>query len=176
MQDGWGDQTQGLLRNFAITHCDIGSLTPLTTPAALSFEAGNSVDTASLTAPTLAGLGCLQQAVVAAGGTFRTTSAFRPPEYQNHLRELWDTWREIRNRNNVECEELRRLIQAEFQRHQLLLSQRPAAGNDAAPHSRGIAFDASISLPAGQNVDTLATTCNMYRPWPGNDPVHFQPR
>lgn len=176
MQDGWGDQTQGLVRNFVITNCDIGSLTPLTTASALSFEAGNSIDTTSLTAQTNSGLGCLRQAVTGAGGSFRVTSAYRPPEYQNHLREIWDTWKEIRNRTNIECEELKRVIQAEFQRHELLLSQRPAAGNDNAPHSRGIAFDASVGLPSGQNVDALAQSCGMYRPWPGNDPVHFQPR
>ena len=177
MQDGWGDQTQGQVLNFAVRTCDVPPLTPLTDPAAVNFENGNQIDTTQLTAATSAGLGCMQQAVAQLRGGFRVNSAFRPVAYQTHLREVWDTWMAIRNKTSPECDELRREMQAEFQRHQLLVSQRPAAGNPNAPHARGLAFDATITnLPAPHTVDTAAAGCNMQRPWPVNDPVHYQPR
>ena len=61
--------------------------------------------------------------------------------------------------------------------HGLLESQRPAAGNPNAPHSRGAAFDARIAgLPVGETVDTVAAFCAMRRPWVVDDPVHFEAR
>lgn len=177
MQDGWGDQTEGQVINFAVRTCDVPPLSPITDPAALAFENGNTIDTTNLTPATSTGLDCMRQRVSQLGGTFSLNSAYRPVAYQEHLREVWDTWMAIRNKSEPECEELRAEVQREFQRHSLLVTQRPAAGNPNAPHSRGLAFDASIrNLPAGNTVDTVASACNMYRPWPGNDPVHYQPR
>ena len=172
-----GDQTQGSVINFAVSTCDVAPLTPLTDPVALQFENGNQIDTANLTATARAGLNCMQGRVGELGGTFNLSSAFRPVPYQTHLREVWDTWMAIRNKTSPECEALRLEVQREFQRHSLLLTQRPAAGSPTAPHARGIAFDATIrNLPANQTVDTVAASCTMFRPWPGNDPVHYQPR
>lgn len=176
-QDGWGDQTQGSVINFAVSTCDVAPLTPITDPVALQFENGNQIDTTNLTAAALAGLNCMRGRVAELGGTFSLSSAYRPVPYQTHLREVWDTWMAIRNKTSPECESLKLEVQREFQKHGLLISQRPAAGSPNAPHARGVAFDATIrSLPAAQTVDTVASTCSMYRPWPGNDPVHYQPR
>lgn len=176
MQDGWGDQTEGQLINFAVRTCDVAPLTPVTDPAAVAFENGASVDTGNLTAEANAGLDCMRQSVAGLGGNFTLSSAYRPVSYQEHLREVWDAWTAIRNKRESECAELKSAIRAEFTRHGLLLTQRPAAGNPNAPHARGVAFDASIrNLPTGNTVDTVAAACDMYRPWPGNDPVHYQP-
>ncbi|WYD79777.1 MAG: hypothetical protein V8K32_10725 [Candidatus Electrothrix gigas] len=119
----------------------------------------------------------MQNRVTALGGTMTLSSAYRPPAYQDHLREVWDTWDALRNRQETECQRVRDEAEAEFQNHGLLLTQRPAAGNPNAPHAQGIAIDARLNgLPAGETPDTVAAHCSMRRPWPGRDPVHYQPQ
>jgi hypothetical protein len=169
MQDGWGDQSMTRLTNFAIRTCQVPPLTEITDPEALSFEQGNTVDTAQLTAAMQANLTCLQQAVAAANGTVTVNSAYRPPPYQQHLREVWDRWNDLRNRRDPECAQLRAEAQQEFQRHELQLTQRPAA---ASAHTRGQAIDIRWTLPPGVSIDTLAAGCDLHRPLP-RDPVHF---
>lgn len=175
MQDGWGDQTVGEVFGFSVNTCDIPPLTPLTDPAAIAFENGNRIDTQNLTLATQSGLACMQNRVATLGGVMALSSAYRPVAYQDHLREVWDTWDAVRNRQETECQAVRNEAQAEFQNHGLLLTQRPAAGNPNAPHARGIAIDATVAgLPAGETRDTVAAFCGMHRPWPINDPVHYQ--
>lgn len=179
MQDGWGDQTVGELFGFALSTCDIPPLTPITDPAALEFENGNRINTQNLTQAAQTGLTCMQNRVAAleGEGVMSLSSAYRPVAYQDHLRQVWDTWDAVRNRQETECQAVRDEAQAEFQDHELLLTQRPAAGNPNAPHSQGIAIDATLSgLPAGETEDTVATFCSMHRPWPNNDRVHYQPQ
>jgi len=173
-QDGWGDQTAADLINFAIRTCQVPPLSPLDA-AAQTFENGQTIDTANLNAAMQTGLTCLQNAVAAAGGTFTLSSAYRPPSYQTHLREVWDRWNDLRNRREPECQDLRTQVQTDFNRHGLLLTQRPAAAG--GPHTPGSAFDATITrLPAGQTVDTLAAGCSLQRPLPATDPVHYTHR
>lgn len=172
MQDGWGDQTMTRLINFAIRTCQVPPLTEITNADALSFEQGNTVNTAGLTAAMQTNLSCLQQAATAARGTVTVNSAFRPPAYQQHLREVWDRWNDLRNRRDPECAQLRTDVQREFQQHGLLLTQRPAG---SSRHTRGEAVDIGWNLPGGVNIDTLAANCNLHRPL-ANDPVHFIPR
>ncbi|MDH4318299.1 MAG: hypothetical protein OEV64_07900 [Desulfobulbaceae bacterium] len=177
MQDGWGDQTVGELFGFSLNTCDIPPLTPITDPAAIAFENGNRVVTQNLTQATLTGLACMRSRVTALGGSMPLSSAYRPVAYQDHLREVWDTWDAVHNRQETECQAVRDVALAEFQSHHLLRTQRPAAGNPNAPHARGIAIDATlIDLPAGETQDTVAAFCGMYRPWPANDRVHYQPQ
>lgn len=169
-QDGWGDQTAGLLYGFGLRTCQVAPLTPLTDPVAISFENGNQVDIADLTAAMQTALDCVQQAVANAGGTVTVSSAYRPSQYQAHLREIWDKWRLLRDRREPECADLRTQVQQEFQRHGLLLTQRPASPN--GPHTRGLAVDMRSSLPLQQFLN-LATGCQLQRPLPQTDPVHF---
>lgn len=168
-QDGWGDQSAVNIDNFAVRTCQVPPLTPITDAAAQNFENGATVDTAGLNAGMQAALNCLQGAAAAAGGVLTVTSAYRPPAYQAHLREVWDRWNDLRNRRDPECADLRTQVQQEFQRHGLLLTQRPAA---ASAHTRGEAFDANWNLPRGGNIDTLAANCGLQRPF-ATDPVHF---
>lgn len=173
MQDGWGDQTQGKIINFKVSTCSVAPLTAVTDSDASNFEAGNTIDTSRLTTKTLNGLNCLQAATVSSGGTFKLTSAYRPVAYQAHLREVWDSWKAIKNRTDIECANLKLEIGAEFIKHALLETQRPAV---ASPHATGIAFDATLSgLPSGTTRDSLAASCGLVRPWPVNDPPHYQP-
>lgn len=176
-QDGWGDQTQGQVIRFALTECPVPSLTPITDPAAISFEQGNRVLTDQLTPATQAGLACMRNRVAELEGNFELNSAYRPPAYQAHLQEVWDRWRLLRNNRNAQCATLREQVRYEMiDNHNLVPTIRPAAGNPNAPHARGIAFDANITgLPPGETVDTVANGCNMHRPHP-TDPPHYQPQ
>ena len=176
MQDGWGDQTVGELFGFSLSTCDVPPLTPITDPAALAFENGNRIDIQNLTQAAQTGLTCMQNRVATLGGALLLSSAYRPVAYQDHLRQVWDTWDAVRNRQEPECQAVYDEAQAEFQGHGLLLTQRPAAGNPNAPHAQGIAIDANLNgLPAGETPDTVAAFCSMHRPWPNNDFVHYQP-
>jgi fibronectin type 3 domain-containing protein len=126
---------------------------------------------AQMTNDTQVALTCLQQRVNAVGGTIVVTSAFRPQSYQDHLREVWDKYMQLRNWTESECTTIRNQVVTEFIMHGLLVTQRPA---DSSSHSTGTAFDAVVDLPNGQNVDTLAGECNLVRPVPVTDPVHFR--
>ncbi len=169
-QDGWGDQTAGDLFGFGLRTCQVPPLTPLTDAAAINFENGNQVDTADLTANMQTALDCVTQAVAQAGGAVTVSSAYRPPAYQAHLREVWDKWRLLRDRREPECADLRTQVQGEFQRHGLLLTQRPASPN--GPHTQGLAVDMRSSLPLATFLN-LANGCQLTRPLPQTDPVHF---
>lgn len=169
-QDGWGDQTAGELFNFGLRTCPVAPLAQMTDPLSLTFEGGDTVDTADLTANMQTALDCLQQAVANAHGTLTVNSAYRPSEYQAHLREVWDKWRLLRDLRTQECVELRNQVQQEFQQHGLLLTQRPASPN--GPHTQGLAVDMRSSLPLATFLN-LANGCQLYRPLPQADPVHF---
>ncbi|QEY16047.1 MULTISPECIES: M15 family metallopeptidase [unclassified Cellvibrio] len=170
-QDGWGDQSQGAVIGFGLRSCTVAPLTPLTDAAALAFEGGQTVDTANLTAEMQTALSCVQTAVAEEGGTVRVNSAYRPPEYQNHLRAVWDKWNLLRNMREPECSDLRDEIQAEFQRHGLLLTQRPATGT--GPHTEGRAIDMRSSLTTARFLE-ITGQCSLYRRLPVTDPVHFE--
>jgi len=174
-QDGWGDQTMGEVIGLAIRGCAIPPLTPLTNPLSLSFEAGNTIDIGDLTQPMQVALACFQGACVMAGGTFTLTSAYRPSPYQSHLREVWDRWLapgNLQSNTDPACQELKAQVQNEFTRHGLGASTiRPASGNGS--HTRGLAIDVVTS---GVAVDSIAATCQLYRPFRATDPVHFEHR
>jgi hypothetical protein len=53
-----------------------------------SIENGNTIDTAHLNANMQTAYQAFRSAVVNAGGNFVLNSAYRPPEYQAHLREV----------------------------------------------------------------------------------------
>jgi hypothetical protein len=170
-QDGWGDQTVGNLVSFNVRSCDVPPLTLVTDPEAVAFERGNNINTERLVANMQTALTCFQGAVVNAGGTFTLTSAYRPVTYQQHLQEVWDRWSDLRDKREAECQELREEVRIEFEEHHhLLLGQRPVTNSS---HTRGEAIDAAINLPAGTSVNVLANECELTRPVPQRDPVHF---
>lgn len=131
--------------------CD--PLTPITDPAALSMESGSSLIWTN-TDPRL--LAC----VTAKGGS--PTSAYRPPSYQAHLREVHTKWCQQGLRNDsTSCPAVYAAVQAEMSSHGLSCS-RPVAVN--SNHSSGIAVDIS---GAPQNNSNCLT-------WFGSgDPVHY---
>lgn len=160
--------------------CAVEPLAAITDPEALAFEAsvGNSavVDTDGLTPGTARALVRFSRIVTSAGGTITVTSAYRPSPYQEHLQAVWDKWiTELRGNRDEACQSLRDEVQQEFERHQLLETQRPATFSD---HTRGIAFDAAVTLPrfARRRVsaDSLARRAGLRRPDVLHDPVHFR--
>lgn len=160
--------------------CPVQPLTPLTDPVAIQFENGQRIDRTGLTQQMQTATTCFENAVTAAGGNFVLNSAYRPPQYQDHLREIWDKRRQLRQVRGAQrrqnCAALRQQVDAEFANHQLLRTQRPAAAG--GPHTRGEAIDVGINnmgLPQ-QTVLNLAAGCNLHRPFLPADPVHFQHR
>lgn len=168
--DGWGDQTQAEIHNFAIRSCAVAPLAALTDPDALTFENGATVNLERLQQNMRDALGCVQRAVSAEPAVLTVTSAFRPPAYQAHLREVWDKWRLLKDLRTPECATVREAVRAEFTRHRLLATQRPAAPNGM--HTQGRAVDMVSTLPV-QRLVQLASTCRLTRPVPVTDPVHF---
>jgi hypothetical protein len=125
------------------------------------------LDIAGMTQGTQNALTCLRNAVGAAGGSLTVTSAYRPQPYQDHIREVWDKWQAIQNRNDAACAQTKAQVQTEWNRHGLRV--RPAAVSD---HTGGRAFDANFS-PGSLNIDQLANGCSLSRTVQGDD-VHFE--
>ena len=137
------------------------------------------VDVDGMTAPAERALARFEQAVERAGGAIELKSAYRPQSYQQHLEQVWDKWMiELRSNTEPGCQDLRAQAGEEFARHHLIETQRPVPVSD---HTRGIAFDALVTLPAGArlkrrrvNVDYLARISGVGRPAIASDPVHFR--
>ncbi|BFG81417.1 hypothetical protein PTKU46_94510 [Paraburkholderia terrae] len=171
-QDGYGDETQAQVVNLAIRSCAVAPLTtpPFTDSKAQAFENGQTLDTVDLSPAMQASWSCFAGLV----GANRISSAYRPSEYQSHLREIWDKWNapgNLKANTDPECATIKDAVQTEFNRHGLGASNiRPASGN--GNHTRGLAIDVSIN--GLQNVDALAAQCQLYRPFPTTDRVHFQ--
>ena len=178
-QNGYGDQSQARISNLAIRTCAQAPLTPLSASAQAFEDDPTRIDVAGLSPAAQTALSCFQAAVTNAGGSIVVTSAFRPPDYQLHLREVWDKWKSLMANVSPECADLRAQAHAEFINHGLGASKKRPAGA-AGSHPRGIAFDANVS---GVDQDALAAQCGLFRPFPGPcsttpncDPVHFQLR
>lgn len=152
-----------------ISDCPVSDLPPVTDPAVQAFEDNpNLSDTSDLTPRMQTALSCLQTAAVA--GSPSVGSAYRPPAYNQHLIDVWNKWvRELKNNDDSACADLKTKIQTHFQRHGLLETQSPVPGS---LHTQGEAVDVSINLPSA-NIDALANGCQLRRPVPVPDPVHF---
>jgi hypothetical protein len=82
---------------------------------------------------------------------------------------VWEKWKELRKVEIPACAVLRTEVKAHFKRHGLLESQSPAL---KSKHITGEAVDVTIRLPTAQ-IDTLAAGCQLRRPLPVTDRVHF---
>ena len=169
--------------------CSVAPLTAVSDSSARAFETGENlaVDLSGLTPKTLAALTKFEDKVVAMGGTFTLTSAFRPVAYQLHLREVWFKWMdELRDNHDPACADLRADVQREFQRHGLLETQHPVEVSD---HTKGTGFDAKVTVPEvvkfvgpkkGRKkkvvfgLDQIAKSFGLRRPNPTGDRVHFR--
>jgi D-alanyl-D-alanine dipeptidase len=161
--------------------CPVAGLDLIIDPAAEQLEASmgaDVVDVTDMVPAAAAALGRFQSKVAAVGGSVVLKSAYRPAAYQQHLQNVWYKWMgELRNNNDPACQELREQVHNEFTMHRLIETQHPVAVSD---HTRGLAFDATVALPAkwkGRRrvtLDGLARTAGLTRPAIAADPVHFK--
>ena len=147
----------------------MSDLPEVTDQEILPFENNPDLsDTARLTPRMQTALSCLQTA--AAAGSPSVGSAYRPPAYNQHLIDVWDKWiYELKEEPDPACADLKAKIQDHFQRHKLLESQPPVP---RSLHTLGEAVDVTINLPPA-NIDALAAGCQLRRPLPVKDRVHF---
>jgi hypothetical protein len=163
--------------------CTVSPLEEIKDPAALAFEeataASAQVDTADMRPAAALALKRFQRIALSVGASVDLRSAYRPAAYQAHLQEVWEKWMlELRDNRQPQCQELRARVEEEFERHQLLPSQRPVTRSD---HTLGVGFDAAVSIPPGARmgrrrvtIDLLARLSGIRRPDVVRDPVHFR--
>ena len=161
-----------------VNACRVEPLPPITDPEALQFEASEAPNTDGLVPAMNRAMLRFQQLVRSVGGSFELRSAYRPPAYQAHLQEVWFKWKELRSNHDPDCQPLRAQVEAEFQGHHLLETQKPVTSSD---HTRGLAFDATVVMPRTARLkkhritlDRLALMAGIMRPDIGHDPVHFK--
>jgi D-alanyl-D-alanine dipeptidase len=160
--------------------CPVAPLDPVADAEAQQLETSLDVVNVAGMVPAAAGaLERFQTRVQAIGGSIVLKSAYRPAAYQQHLQNVWYKWMtELRSNSNPDCQELKAQVRDEFTRHRLIETQHPVAVSD---HTRGLAFDATVDLPAHARIgrrrvtlDSLARLAGLTRPAIAADPVHFK--
>ena len=167
---------------FPKAACSVPPLDGISDPAAQALEASNSpdgaIDVNGMEPAAAHALDLFQTKVQAVGGTIELKSAYRPAAYQAHLQDVWYKWMQLKGNHDPGCQDLRAQVQQEFLRHHLIESQHPVTVSD---HTRGLAFDATVSLPPHARIgrrlftlDRLARLAGLLRPAIASDPVHFK--
>jgi hypothetical protein len=161
--------------------CPVAPLKQIDEAVAQQLEAStgsNIVDVADMIPAAARALNRFESKVASVGGTMTLKSAYRPAAYQKHLQDVWYKWMdELKHNQSPACQVLRTQVQEEFVRHRLIETQHPVAVSD---HTRGLAFDATVDLPATAKVgrrltlDRLACLAGLLRPAIAADPVHFK--
>jgi len=161
--------------------CSVAPLGQIDDATARQLEAStgsNAVDVADMIPAAARALKLFELKVTSAGGTMILKSAYRPAAYQKHLQDVWYKWMgELKHNHDLSCQVLRTQVQEEFVRHRLIETQHPVAVSD---HTRGLAFDATVDLPATAKIrrrptlDGLARLAGLLRPAIVADPVHFK--
>lgn len=174
-------QLSAVRRIRVLAGCKVAPLPEIEDLDARAFEKNAEsapADLDGLMPETAQALDTFKEMVTSVGGTFELKSAYRPPAYQAHLRDVWVKWvKELRNNRTAGCQALREEVGAEFRRHQLLVKQQPVPASD---HALGLAFDAAVAMPGAARlnrrrvtVDKLAALAGIKRPNSRRDPVHF---
>jgi hypothetical protein len=169
--NGYGTQTLANIYSVAIDACPIPPLTPLTEPDDIWLE-NHPQDETRLTTAMQTALNCFRTAV--GSSKFHLSSAFRTPNYQRHLRELWDRHRDERLYTDPRCATLKAQVEAEWQyhcEHGGCIKAQPAAL--VPKHPLGIAFDATVTSLTPTRADALADSCGLVRKFKVRRPGHF---
>jgi D-alanyl-D-alanine dipeptidase len=170
------------------SNCSVAPLPEISDSEAVRFETEDGPDTGGLLPAMADALAKFRRLVTSAGGSFDLKSAYRPIAYQEHLQQVWFKWmRELRYNRRAGCQALRSQVEEEFNRHKLMPTQMPVTDSD---HTRGMAFDAAISMPrvfryvkvkkrrvsvrVGVSLDRLALEAGLRRPDIRHDPVHYK--
>jgi len=151
--------------------CPVDPLKPVTDPDAIRMENGDDVILDKLSTDTQTALSCLRTEIAKSHGTLTVTSAYRSQAYQDHLYEIFDKRKKLSKilKKFPQCEEIFNNIDAENNRHKL----KNKVGKNSK-HGKGDAFDANWTVIGNEQVDAAAKTCLLVRPFPDDDPVHFQ--
>jgi Type IV secretion system pilin len=164
---GTGVCVPGTPPTATTTACSIPALTPITDPLALQMEGGQTVIWNNPTLQT-----CVNRFIGQVGGS--VTSAYRPPEYQTHLREVHTRWcTQLVSNTDPNCSALRGTVQSELNRHALSCS-RPVG--ITSNHSSGRAVDISGIAHGSPAVLSAASANCLSWPLGGSDPVHYELR
>lgn len=133
------------------------------------------LNTDKLTARMKKSLSCLaNMGFSVANGNLDISSAYRAPEYQLHLQELWDKWDALYQNKSIECKALKTEIQNHFTWHELIKKKKARPHSNSA-HTRGEALDMNSSL-GREALDKVAGTCGLERRSPDGDPPHYTHR
>jgi hypothetical protein len=162
--------------------CSVAPLDPITDPAAQKLEANvgsdGVIDISNMAPAASRALNRFITSVAAVGGNIVLKSAYRPISYQQHLQNVWYKWMELRHHTEPGCQALLAQVEDEFAGHHLIETQHPVAISD---HTRGLAFDATVDLPAHPRLgrrrvtlDSLAYLAGLVRPVVVGDPVHYK--
>ncbi len=165
--------------------CPISGLTPLTDPVAIDFDnnVGSRWRPDKLTAVFQGHLSCLENAIVARGGSYTGTSAYRPFEYQRHLFEIVQKDMDLKPSYMLahpECQALRDEIT-----HEMGTQSGPPPGHGlqygqdvATPgksrHERGEAFDLTPSRLTDVQLAPLYPLCGVVHIALPKEPWHVQ--
>lgn len=165
----------GYVAKYCKGLCQVDVLMPITDVDAQNFENGHTINTDQLTTETQSALSCLKNKVISLGGTLTVTSAWRPQTYQNHIREIFDKWRDLKKIREdypnqfPQCDERFKQLNVEYKRHGL-----KGRVGQKSNHTSGNAFDATWKGVTTEQIDIAAQGCGLTRPFPADDHVHFQ--
>ena len=148
-----------------VAACTVDQLKPLD-PAMKPYEDG-LIDLTNVTNATRAGAACIVREARARHLYPQIESGYRPPEYQTHIREVFDKWQLLRDNNDSVCADTKIQVELEYMHHSPF-SHQPG---ETSHHSSRLAVD--IHLSDYTDADTIATVCNMSRPV-ANDRSHFE--
>jgi cell wall-associated NlpC family hydrolase len=156
--------------------CPVAPIATITDADALAMEGGATLIWNNTTPGLQAAANSLVTLVTAEpGGSASIQSAYRPPAYQNHLREVWDKARALRGNTSPACAAVRTAVDQEMAHHSLN-PDRPVAA--VSNHSAGNAVDISWSLPRAADeearIDTLAGQAGLRHPLHTADRPHFE--
>lgn len=151
-------------------------MTSFTDPDALSFENGNRVRKDKLTPEYQTKLTCIVNKVTAAGAKSTLTSAWRPSQYQRHLKEIVTKDQLLTPsflEENQACRPLRGTVTAEMSKHGLKPRQ-PVGAPGLSKHESGQAFDLTPSGLTNAQYQIILDACGAVNSAVKSEPWHIQ--
>ena len=169
-----------------LRECPVPGLTPLTDPVAIGFENGNRWRPDLLTSGASGyqtKLACVQNGIIARGGTSVGTSAYRPTQYQQHLFEIIKKDVKL-NADYMTahpgCQSLRDEITRDMGSqkgpppgHALKYKQRVAIPGTSR-HESGTAFDVTPSRLTDAQLAPVYSGCGVTHTAVPGEPWHVQ--
>lgn len=160
----------------AAPSCPVPPLAPLTDPDVIRFENGERWRPDKLTPEFQQKLQCLANAITQAGGTYTPGSAWRPTEYQRHLKEIVTKDSQLNPafmKDYPECGQLRADVTREMAKHALKPGQLVAEPGNSR-HETGKAFDLTPDGLTETQLNNFASQCGLQHKALRSEPWHYQ--